>query len=550
MLITLLLLTLPLAAAQIENLKEIDSVNLKFTTTGTLKTEGNTRYTYLKLYAFPKTDYYSIVSRIDTEPLAELRTAEVPNYYYYTWDADLIQREADTLEQKLSKSSLDYSLTAYINSRFVLPKVTEKSKFPYAPLKIAIKPYIEATDKIDSNNTEIKRLANNLAEGESDAYKIAFKFARYISSIMTYDTDFLEGTQKASWVLENKKGVCDEYVVLFMALSRSVGIPVRYVSGVAFSNVDDDFIPHSWAEVWLPDAGWIPFDPTYNEFGWVDSTHIKMQETQDVEVSVIKYIWEIGDVEGEQPDIRVTMSDKEVGLSNYLTTKIWVEKSEVGFGSYNIVWMKLENPADYYIIPEVALDKAPQVIGDNHQYIFLEPHSSELIHWIVKIPYDLDKKYSYTYSVESNALFAAEKNVSFVAKSNSESLTLADINKKLQTNISETAKAQPELKISIYRPAKAHLNKPFEIEVTAANEGNAAIPNLKICADDCQTTYLGISEEVTRIFTLTRELEGENKIRLTFIGEGVDITQEITVLVRKQNILEMIIERVRRLFGA
>jgi transglutaminase-like putative cysteine protease len=550
LLILLLILTLPLASAQINNPKEINTVDLKLSTTGTLAINGNVKYVNLNLYSFPKSDYYSKVIDINTEPSAELKTDGERQYYSYYWGPTQLQRESDTIEQRIKEGYLDYSLTADIDSRFVLPQITSKQEFPYKDLNIYMRPYTEATLKVDSEDEEIKKLANNLATGEDDAYKLAFKFAKYVNGIVEYDKNYLDGTQKASWVLENKKGVCDEYTVLFMALSRSVGIPVRYVSGVAYSNLDNDFIPHSWAEVWFEDIGWVPFDPTYGEYGWIDSTHIRMQDTLDSEVSAIRYIWEVGDVEGDQPDIKVVMSNEVLGIPSYVNIKFWVEKPVVGFGSYNIIWAELENPTDQYIIPEIALIKSPQVIDDNYQHVFLEPYSTELVYWIVKVPSDIDKKYTYTYAIESSAILTESKTTSFTADYYADSLTLAEINEKLQTDIEETAVGKPDINININRPDKAYVDKPFDITVTSVNNGNTAIPDLKICVEqNCKTTYIGISEEIVKTFNITSGVEGENKIKVTFTGEGIDTNQIITISVTKQTVWDFILDWFEKLLS-
>ncbi len=548
--ILLLLLMLPLAAAQLEDQKEISQADMKFSATGSLRTVGNVKYINLKLFSFPKSDIFNTVLNVQTSPRAELKEESGEEFYYFIWDPDNIQQDLDTLKYKLNDERLEYSLTAEVKANFILPKVKEKIPFPYLALDKDLRPYTEATPKIDSNESNIKQLANKLASGEDDLYAVVFKFAKYVNNLLEYDRKYLEGTQKASKVLELKRGVCDEYTVLFMSLCRSVGIPVRYISGVAFSNIDDEFNPHSWAEVYFPDYGWIPFDPTYNEYGWVDATHIRLQETQNAEVPSIRYIWEKGDVEGEQPDIQIVMQDEKIGLPNILTSTMWVEKNTIGFDSYNIIWMQLENPNNYYIIPEVALAKSPEIISDNPQYVLLEPRGTELIHWIVRIPSDLDELYSYTYSVESKTMFAAPQKSSFIADKGADILKLSDINKKLKTDISSTAIPKPNLAINIHHPNKAYLDKPFELAVTAVNNGNSAIPDLKICVEnECKGAYAGISEEIAKEFQITPTNIGENKIKLYFTGNGIDETHEITLQVKKQTVLDIIIDAIESLFG-
>lgn len=68
-------------------------------------------------------------------------------------------------------------------------------------------------------------------------------------------------------VLETRKGVCQDFAHVMIALVRSLGIPCRYVSGYLFYHKDDRSTPdatHAWVEAYLPQTGWIGFDPTNN----------------------------------------------------------------------------------------------------------------------------------------------------------------------------------------------------------------------------------------------------------------------------------------------
>ncbi len=67
--------------------------------------------------------------------------------------------------------------------------------------------------------------------------------------------------------LETRKGVCQDFAHVMIALVRSVGIPCRYVSGYLFNHKTDRSTPdatHAWVEAYLPQTGWIGFDPTNN----------------------------------------------------------------------------------------------------------------------------------------------------------------------------------------------------------------------------------------------------------------------------------------------
>lgn len=69
--------------------------------------------------------------------------------------------------------------------------------------------------------------------------------------------------------LSSRRGVCQDFSHVFIALARGLGIPARYVSGYLFYRRDnpDRSVPdasHAWIEAYLPPLGWVGFDPTNN----------------------------------------------------------------------------------------------------------------------------------------------------------------------------------------------------------------------------------------------------------------------------------------------
>ena len=67
-----------------------------------------------------------------------------------------------------------------------------------------------------------------------------------------------------------KQGFCEHFSSAFVVLMRAAGIPARVVTGYAGgyrNRVGDYWIvrrsdAHAWAEVWLPQRGWVRVDPT------------------------------------------------------------------------------------------------------------------------------------------------------------------------------------------------------------------------------------------------------------------------------------------------
>lgn len=57
-------------------------------------------------------------------------------------------------------------------------------------------------------------------------------------------------------------GVCQDHTHIFLAVARATGVPARYVSGylVPLNGQATSDASHAWAEVYVPDLGWVGFD--------------------------------------------------------------------------------------------------------------------------------------------------------------------------------------------------------------------------------------------------------------------------------------------------
>jgi transglutaminase-like putative cysteine protease len=69
--------------------------------------------------------------------------------------------------------------------------------------------------------------------------------------------------------LAARRGVCQDFTHIMIALVRRLGIPCRYVSGYLFRQADSsdrsaDSATHAWVEALMPELGWVGFDPTNN----------------------------------------------------------------------------------------------------------------------------------------------------------------------------------------------------------------------------------------------------------------------------------------------
>jgi transglutaminase-like putative cysteine protease len=80
----------------------------------------------------------------------------------------------------------------------------------------------------------------------------------YMADVTTVSTDVEE-------VLRLRRGVCQDFAHVFIAVTRSAGVPARYVSGYVYAGDGEPVVgaSHAWAEAWVPGRGWAAYDPTH-----------------------------------------------------------------------------------------------------------------------------------------------------------------------------------------------------------------------------------------------------------------------------------------------
>jgi transglutaminase-like putative cysteine protease len=73
-------------------------------------------------------------------------------------------------------------------------------------------------------------------------------------------------------LMKERRGVCQDFAHLAIACVRSVGLPARYMSGYletlpppGVEKLHGVDASHAWFAVFIPDMGWVEFDPTNNQ---------------------------------------------------------------------------------------------------------------------------------------------------------------------------------------------------------------------------------------------------------------------------------------------
>jgi transglutaminase-like putative cysteine protease len=145
--------------------------------------------------------------------------------------------------------------------RFDLGTARTDTKCRHWTIKRDLKRFIAAEEYLESDAPLIREVAATL-RGDSEIETVA-KTMAYVTSNLAKGP-FDSADHGALWVLEKKEGDCTEFADLFIALCRANGLPARFCQGYLIHEVADGDTPkHDWAEVYLEDYGWVPFDPLH-----------------------------------------------------------------------------------------------------------------------------------------------------------------------------------------------------------------------------------------------------------------------------------------------
>ncbi len=135
---------------------------------------------------------------------------------------------------------------------------------------------------VESDAPEIKELAGQLTNGLTTDREKAEAIYKYVASNISYDVEKYE-TKNYNWddsalkTLELRKGICQDYAYLTIALLRASNVEARLIEGNAFGG----FWPqkHAWVEAKV-DGNWLTMDPTWGA-GYIKDNAFVAQYTAE-----------------------------------------------------------------------------------------------------------------------------------------------------------------------------------------------------------------------------------------------------------------------------
>lgn len=125
------------------------------------------------------------------------------------------------------------------------------------------------------------------------------------------------GTQTPIETLESGSGSCRDFALFMMEAARSLGMAARFVSGYLY---DENLVgagqgmigggsTHAWAQVFLPGAGWVEFDPTNALVGGRNLIRVAVARDASQAVPLAgSFTGAAGDYLGMTVDVKVSVS--------------------------------------------------------------------------------------------------------------------------------------------------------------------------------------------------------------------------------------------------
>ena len=124
---------------------------------------------------------------------------------------------------------------------------------------------------------ELMAVIEQEKQADATPYQTALRFCDYVYRNFEYLPGVTTVETTIDEVLQLKAGVCQDFAHILVLMLRLLNIPARYISGYICPNhngMRGEGATHAWAEVYLPDYGWLGIDPTNNCIA--NETHVRL----------------------------------------------------------------------------------------------------------------------------------------------------------------------------------------------------------------------------------------------------------------------------------
>lgn len=226
----------------------------------------------------------------------------IDNEFGYTYEVDLSLEKIYAINKADASGIKEYTIQ-YDSPKFSVKsmKSTVNSQDPVLTEEF-LQRYTQLPDSLPQR---VKDLALEITKDKTSWYDKAkavesyfdgpqFQYNQRDVAIPKGDEDYVD-----QFLFETQKGYCDNFSTSMVAMMRTIGIPTRWVKGYtegSFRGLSESdkrlYVvtnnnAHSWVEVFFPEVGWVPFEPTkgftnnaqFTYDGITENTETDVQET-------------------------------------------------------------------------------------------------------------------------------------------------------------------------------------------------------------------------------------------------------------------------------
>ncbi len=281
------------------------------------------------------------------------------------------------------------------------------------------------TKNVLSYFTSKQLIQNNLFYNNySDVFVLASQLTHFVHNFMTYDIKYVSQENVSYQQIFNlKRGVCYHYAKLLTGMLRSLGVPARMVYGFAKSSENSTiWQPHAWVQVYFLNQ-WVPFDPTYDEVGYVDSYHLFIDDNQLY--SKVTYLSDDHfDYKDEKYFNEISVNKTEIKPKIRLSLR-FVSKDVSS--RENVAVITITNLENYYVYDHFQLFYPPSFNTKWKKfYVYLKPHETKTGFVVLKSN-DHSSLYNYILTVPLLIMdtWDNEANASFIVSSSGKKVNVS-----------------------------------------------------------------------------------------------------------------------------
>jgi len=132
--------------------------------------------------------------------------------------------------------------------------------------------YVLQSPLVDPTPEIVETYARSSFDPQRPLLEAVAELMRRIHTDFVFEPGFTTASTPVAQVFEHRRGVCQDFAHVGIACLRSLGLPARYLSGYIETTPPPGEVKlvgadasHAWLSVYVPDAGWVDFDPTNDQ---------------------------------------------------------------------------------------------------------------------------------------------------------------------------------------------------------------------------------------------------------------------------------------------